>query len=87
MVRSENKGNYLVPGIISIVLLLVYLLFGPKFFLAALALAFGGFLSLINIRIAIYTVTFLYVFLPNSLGIASFFGVGFVYFVRTCFAN
>lgn len=87
MVRSENKGNYLVPGIISIVLLLVYLLFGPKFFLAALALAFGGFLSLINIRIAIYTVTFLYVFLPNSLGIASFFGVGFVYFVRRIFVE
>ena len=87
MVINKNKTSYLIPVILSIVLLMVYLLLGSTYFLAGLVLAMGGFLSLINIRIAIYAVTFAFVFLPNSLGLMAFAGVGAVYFLRRIFVE
>lgn len=85
MVNTSNKTNYFIPLIISVVLAMVYYIFGMKFFLAGLVLAMGGFLSLINIKIAIYAITFSFVFLPNTLGLLSFIGLGLIYFIRRVF--
>lgn len=85
MVKSENNKRLLVPLFVSLVLFVIYLNFPTKYFLSAFVLMMGGFLSLIDIRIAIYGVTFLMPFLPNSLALLSFLAVGGIYFLRRIF--
>lgn len=91
MVRKISNTRFILPGGLALLLALSYYLFGTKIFLASLVMAVGGFLSLIDIRIAIFGVTFIMPFLmpfsPSILVAASYFGVGLVYFVRRLFVE
>lgn len=86
VVENKNiKLNLLIPAGLSILLLIIYTIFGAKYFGAALVLMIFGFLSIIDIRIAIFGVTFTMVFLPDTLALLSYLGVAFIYFVRRVF--
>ncbi len=85
MVKRSEENNLIVPGILSVVLALLYFILGTKYFLAALVLSIGGFLSLIDFRIAIFGITFLMPFLPNVFALLGFLGVGILYFLRRIF--
>ena len=86
MVENKNiKLNLLIPAGLSVLLLIIYTIFGAKYFGAALVLMIFGFLSIIDIRIAIFGVTFTMVFLPDTLALLSYLGVAFIYFVRRVF--
>ena len=85
MVRKVERNNFIVPIVLSLVLGIIYFTMGAKYFLAALVLSFGGFLSLVDFRIAIFGVTFMMPFLPNTLALLAFLGVGFLYFLRRIF--
>lgn len=85
MVEKRDKFIYFIPVFISIILAIVYYTFGAKIFLAGLVLSMGGFLSLIDLKIAIFAITFIMPFLPNSISIVGYLGVGFMYFLRRIF--
>lgn len=87
MVEKIGKNNLIVPAVLSLVLGIIYFTMGSKLFLAATVLAFGGFLSLIDFRIALFGITFLMPFLPNVLALLGFLGVGFLYFARRIFVE
>lgn len=83
--KKDLKLNLLIPAGLSLLLFVVYTLFGTKYFLAAMVLMIFGVLSIIDIRIAIFGVTFTMVFLPDTLALLSYLGVAFIYFIRRVF--
>lgn len=85
MVNTSNTKNYLVPIIVTLLLVAFYLMLPIKYFLALFVLLMIGFLSLIDIRIAVFGVTFLMPFLPNSLALLSFLGLGALYLIKRIF--
>ncbi|MFB0972756.1 MAG: hypothetical protein QMB54_07220, partial [Neofamilia sp.] len=85
MVRKIERNNFIVPVVLSLVLAIIYFTVGTKYFLAALVLAIGGFLSLVDFRFAVFGITFLMPFLPNTLALLAFLGLGFLYFLRRVF--
>lgn len=87
MVREESSKYLVIPTIVSVLLLLVFYHFGYKYLLAASVLLVGGFLSLIDIRVAIFSVSFALPFLPNNLALLAFLGLGLLYFARRIFVE
>ena len=85
MVRKISSSRLIIPGLMALIMAMVYYLFGPKFFLASMVLFLGGILALIDLRIGIFAITFMMPFLPNSLAAGSYLGLFIIYFLRRIF--
>lgn len=71
----------------SVILFFIYYFLGMKYFLASLVLAIGLIFSLIDMRFALYGISFFIPFLPNSIALASLLGLGLVFFLRRILKN
>lgn len=85
VVERIDRKNFILPLVLALFLAMMCFIFGTKYFSALTLLTIGGFLSLIDFRIALFGVTFLMPFLPNTLALLAFLGVGVFYFVRRIF--
>ncbi|MDO5028671.1 MAG: O-antigen ligase family protein [Bacillota bacterium] len=85
MVRKISSSRLLLPGAMALLMAMVYYSFGTKFFLASLVLFLGGTLSLIDLRVGIFGLTFMMPFLPNTLAAGAYLGLFVIYFLRRIF--
>lgn len=81
----DKKNKLIAPILISVFLVTIYLLLGTKFLLAALIGVAGLLLSMKDLRIAIFSLTFIMPFMPNSLALGSYAGIVIIYFLRRIF--
>ncbi|WP_054251546.1 O-antigen ligase family protein [Neofamilia massiliensis] len=82
MVRKISSSRLILPGLMALIMAMVYYLFGSKFFLASMVLFLGGILALIDIRVGIFAITFMMPFLPNTLAAGAYLGLFIIYFFR-----
>ncbi|MDO5725494.1 MAG: O-antigen ligase family protein [Tissierellia bacterium] len=76
----ERRGEKLIaPIFFAIILLFIKFNFGNKIFIAAFAILTAIFLMIYNFKIGLYGATFLYVFLPDRLGLLMMFGLLFMF--------
>lgn len=81
MVVEKNKNNLILPVALGLVLFFAYYYLGVKAFVAGFGLLLGVMISTVDIRYGLYGATLIMPFLPNSLALAVFLGLGVFFFL------